>query len=76
MKPEKVNREQAHTGYIQLDTKKCKACWKCKEICSNQVLGRINLPWHKHIRILNASNCTGCLKCVKVCEFMALSKVS
>ena len=70
------NRRQAKTKYILLDTGKCEACWKCIEVCSNNVFGRVNLPWHKHALIIDSDNCTGCSKCVKACEFNAISKVS
>lgn len=76
MKPRSARREYASTAYVQLNTRKCKACWKCLEICSNNVIGRVNLPWHKHARIVHSNNCTGCLKCVNVCESNAFSKVS
>lgn len=67
--------KQTQTGNIQIDTQKCKACWECIEVCTNNVIGRINLPWHKHARIVNGENCTGCLKCVKACEFDAVLKL-
>jgi len=70
------NRRQTKTKYILLDTGKCEACWKCMEVCSNNVFGRVNLPWHKHALIIDSDNCTGCSKCVKACEFNAISKVS
>jgi 2-oxoglutarate ferredoxin oxidoreductase subunit delta len=76
MKPRSSTREYARTKYIQLDTRKCKACWKCLDSCPNNVIGRINLPFHKHARIINSINCKGCLKCLNVCESNALSKVS
>ncbi|MBN1663915.1 MAG: 4Fe-4S binding protein [Deltaproteobacteria bacterium] len=63
------------TLYIQLDTQKCKACWKCIESCSNNVISKINLLWHKHARIKNDDQCTGCLKCVKACDSGALTKI-
>ena len=69
------NRKHSRSEYILLDTSKCVACWKCKKVCPNNVIGRINLPWHKHARIVNGSNCTGCLKYVNICESKALSKV-
>ena len=53
---------------VQINTKNCTACWKCLEACKNNVIGRINLPWHKHAKIIHADNCTACLRCVKVCE--------
>jgi ferredoxin len=76
MKPRSVNHDSTRTTYIQLDTKKCIACWKCQEECKYHVIGRINLPWHKHTRFVNSSNCIGCLKCVNVCEPGALTKIS
>jgi Pyruvate/2-oxoacid:ferredoxin oxidoreductase delta subunit len=76
MKPEKGYRNHLRTAYILLDTKKCTACWKCLEKCTNNVIGKINLPWHKHARIVKADSCTGCLKCVNVCKPLAFSKVT
>jgi NAD-dependent dihydropyrimidine dehydrogenase PreA subunit len=68
-------REHTSTAFVLLDTKKCIACWKCLEVCSNNVIGRINMPWHKHVKFINESSCTGCLKCVKICETTAISKL-
>jgi 2-oxoglutarate ferredoxin oxidoreductase subunit delta len=76
MKSRSSIHEYARTKYVQLDTRKCKACWKCLDICSNNVIDRINLPFHKHARIINSINCKGSLKCFNVCEYNALSKVS
>lgn len=69
------NSRQANTNYIVLDTRRCEACWKCMEICPNNVIGRVNLPWHKHALIIKHDNCTGCSKCIKACEFNAITKV-
>ncbi len=66
---------RATTKYIQLETRKCEACWKCVEACDKNVFGRINLPWHKHAVIVRSNNCTGCLKCKKACEHNAISKI-
>lgn len=63
------------TAYIQLDTQKCKACWKCIEGCKKQVIGRIDLPWHKHALIVDPGNCSGCLNCVTACQYNALSGI-
>ena len=76
MKPRLSNRNYAKTAYIRLDTRKCRACWKCQEKCSNNVISRVNLPFHKHARIVNSGDCTGCIKCVNVCESNALSRIS
>ena len=71
-----INGEgRATTKYIQLNTRKCEACWKCVEACDKNVFGRINLPWHKHAVIVRSNNCTGCLKCKKACEHNAISKI-
>lgn len=64
------------TAFVLLDTRKCEACWKCINVCGNGVIGRINLPWHKHIRFANSNACSGCMRCVKACETGALSKIS
>lgn len=75
MKQELHKRTKSHTIYIQLDTKKCVACWQCQEVCSNDVIGKINILWHKHVRFVNADNCIGCLKCIKVCTSNALTRI-
>ena len=63
------------TPYIQINTKKCVACWECYGACTHQVIGRINLPWHKHVKIRNGENCTGCLKCLKTCKEKAIESI-
>lgn len=65
-----------HTEYVVLDTSFCQACWKCMNVCGNDVFGKINLPWHKHIRFVNIHACVGCMKCVKVCEVKAITKIN
>lgn len=75
METRRSNRGQAKTNYILLDTRKCEACWKCMEVCPNNVIGRVNLPWHKHALLIKSDNCTGCSKCIKACEFNAITNV-
>ena len=58
--------------YIFIERKKCRACWKCLDVCRQGVIGRINMPFHQHARILNPDLCRGCGMCVKVCEFQAI----
>jgi NAD-dependent dihydropyrimidine dehydrogenase PreA subunit len=60
------------TQYISLESRKCEACWKCIESCKNDVLGKIDIFFHKHSKIINADNCKGCRKCVKACESFAI----
>ena len=76
MKPGFLRRDPAHTAYIILDTRRCTACWNCLEICPNHVIDKIDLPWHKHARIVNGRDCTGCLKCVTACSSDALNRLS
>jgi|WetSurMetagenome_2_1015567.scaffolds.fasta_scaffold96254_2 NAD-dependent dihydropyrimidine dehydrogenase PreA subunit len=70
------NREHKRTAFIQLDPQKCKACWNCIKNCSNQVIGKVDLLWHKHTLILAPDACTGCLKCIEVCNNEAYKKVN
>ncbi|HAN19112.1 MAG: hypothetical protein A2X13_02540 [Bacteroidetes bacterium GWC2_33_15] len=73
MKPGFLNREHTRTSHVQIDTRKCKACWKCLDNCPNQVITKVDLPWHKHALIAEPGKCTGCLKCIEVCEYGAYS---
>ena len=75
MKTKPKNRKHTQTPFISIDTGNCVACWKCIEICSQNVISKINLPWHKHSKISKKDNCIGCLKCVNVCEYNALTYV-
>jgi len=75
MKSRFFKRDKNHSPFIKLDTHRCKACWKCLDICPNQVLGKIDLPWHKHALIINANRCSGCLKCLKICPYGAYTRV-
>jgi NAD-dependent dihydropyrimidine dehydrogenase PreA subunit len=70
------NHEHKRTPFIRLDTQKCKACWKCIKNCSNQVIGKVDLSWHKHALIVEPDACTGCLKCIEVCNNEAYLKVN
>jgi NAD-dependent dihydropyrimidine dehydrogenase PreA subunit len=63
------------TEHIRLNTKLCKACWKCIEACPEGVIGRIRIPFHKHTVIENSFACTGCLKCIKACPEKAIIPV-
>jgi Fe-S-cluster-containing hydrogenase component 2 len=55
------------TKYIRLSTNLCKACWACVEICPNGVIGKVDLPVHKHAHIDQAEKCRGCQKCAWAC---------
>jgi len=73
MKPMFFNREHTRTPFVQLDTKKCKACWKCVGNCPGEVIDKVDLPWHKHALIAEPGACTGCLSCIDICPFGAYS---
>lgn len=64
------------TAHIQLDSRKCQACWACVEACPKQVLGKIDFPFHKHAKIVNPDACIGCKKCVKECEHDAITAIN
>ena len=63
------------TAHIQLDPQKYQACWKCVEACPRHVLDKIDLPFHKHAKIINPDACIGCKKCVKACEYNAMTAI-
>ena len=53
------------TDHILINTKNCNACGKCIEVCPKEVIGKVNIIFHKHAHIDEAEQCIGCLKCVK-----------
>lgn len=63
------------TAHIQLDPHECQACWECVNACPKQVLGKIDMPFHKHAKIVNPEACIGCRKCVKLCQHEAISVI-
>ena len=72
------NRTQRHrsTKYVRVNTRLCNACWKCVEACPEGVLGKIEIIFHKHVRIVHAEKCTGCRNCVKTCPQEAITALS
>ncbi len=64
------------TEYISLNSHLCEACWQCIEACPNSVIGKIDMPFHKHARIENPDKCQGCRKCIKVCPQQAITAFS
>ena len=63
------------TAHVKLDPHKCQACWACVDSCPRQVLGKIDLPIHKHAKIVNPNDCIGCRKCVKSCRHDAITAI-
>jgi len=60
------------TKFVRLNTNLCKACWNCVEACPNNVIGKIDLPIHRHAHISHAEKCKGCKKCVGACSHEAI----
>ena len=55
------------TRYVKIDARKCKACWKCVDECPRQVIGKIDLWFHKHVVFRHSDACVGCRKCIETC---------
>lgn len=68
-------RSHIQTRHIKIDNHRCKACWDCVNACPKDVIGKVNLFFHKHSHINQAAQCIGCFKCIKVCKFKAISKI-
>ena len=64
-----------NTKYIRINFSKCHACWHCVEACPKNVLGKINIPIHKHVHIDNPEDCIGCMKCINNCKNGAIEKM-
>jgi len=74
MKPNLTFARHIETLYVRLDTRQCKACWACVKACPQQVLGKVDLPFHKHAHVDRAEKCKGCQRCVKACPNGAITK--
>jgi uncharacterized Fe-S center protein len=55
------------TRYIKIDPRKCEACWDCIDECKSNVLGKVDIWFHKHVVVENAEDCCGCRRCISVC---------
>ncbi len=65
-------RDHTETLYIRLDTSRCKACWDCVQACPQDVIGKVDLRFHRHARIDRTENCEGCLLCLNACSHQAI----
>jgi Fe-S-cluster-containing hydrogenase component 2 len=74
MSPSFFRSRSHHTEFVTLNSHVCQACWHCVEACPSKVLGKVNLPWHKHAVIHTEAHCTGCFICIKACAAGALMK--
>ncbi len=68
-------QRHTQTKYILVRTRFCEACWRCLDACPNQVLGKLEIGPHKHIRVDRQENCKGCKKCVLACPNNAIEYV-
>ncbi len=73
MKPHFLKERHASTAHITLNTRACKACWQCIDVCPNGVCGKVDMPFHHHCAIREPEKCTGCLNCVSACPEQAIS---
>jgi len=69
-----TERHHRHeTQFVSFDSSRCEACWDCIEACPKGVLGRLDLGFHRHVRLIDAQACNGCKKCVRACKSGALT---
>lgn len=61
-------KKRMATPFIAINPRNCIACWDCIPSCPKHVLGKVSLPFHKHIRIVDADACIGCGKCIRSCH--------
>jgi Pyruvate/2-oxoacid:ferredoxin oxidoreductase delta subunit len=76
MRPVFFTGKHTKSLYVKLNTRKCKACLRCSENCPEQIIGKVDLTWHKHALIIEPHRCSGCLKCVEVCRYDAFSCIN
>jgi 2-oxoglutarate ferredoxin oxidoreductase subunit delta len=69
------HKSQLKTRFIQLDTRKCQACWKCLAVCRHQVIGKIEFLGHRHAVLKETEKCAGCLSCLKICPYGAYQAI-
>lgn len=67
--------DRSSTAYVKINFRKCNSCWKCIEVCPQQVIGITSFLWRKNAVIVNPQACIGCNKCIQVCDFNAISEL-
>ncbi len=76
MKPLLGHTRLLTTPFISLDTGTCKACWKCVDTCSKEVIGTVDFLGHRHARLAAPERCAGCLQCVTACPSGAITRAA
>lgn len=66
---------KVRTAYIEINPRRCEACWKCINTCPGKVIGKAGFLWHKHIIIQNGDACSGCTQCIKACPYGVFGKL-
>lgn len=66
-------------NYIEVDKKKCKACYLCVDVCPKNLLKKgleANSLGHFPVDFIDSEgNCLGCGVCAMRCPDMAITKV-
>ncbi|OFX69668.1 MAG: hypothetical protein A2X12_01125 [Bacteroidetes bacterium GWE2_29_8] len=75
MKLNFFNYNNTKTDFISLNTKNCKACWKCISNCPEKIITKIVFFNHRHISLKDPNKCIGCFTCIKVCKFETIIKI-
>lgn len=63
------------TKFVKINPHNCVACWECIPVCPKNVIGKIDLWFHKHVVFKHSDDCIGCFKCIKTCPHDVYSKV-
>ena len=63
------------TKYIQLSPRQCQGCWKCVDVCPEDVMAKMDRTRRHHVHVKNPDACTGCKKCVRMCEYNAIAYI-
>ncbi len=61
-------------AFIELNSRQCRACWKCVTECPQGVLHKVDFLWHRHAVVRRGDDCTGCLRCVRACDSNAITR--
>lgn len=67
-----MKHDHARTKFIEIKRERCEACWACIDACPHDVLGKVDLWFHKHAHVDAADLCKGCAACVRACPHDAI----